>query len=89
MVLLAEPVYSSFHTHALLSGTDTRSRAATWLAAQSPPPRRIFATPPCGADVPLLDTKHVAQRESRFALSFGLDHLQRTYQLLSRLSIPW
>ncbi len=84
VVLLAEPVYSSLHTHALLSGTDTRTRAATWLAAQSPAPRRIFAMPPCGADVPLWDTKHVAKRQSRFAFSFGLERLRRTYQLLSQ-----
>ena len=82
VVLLAEPVYSSLHTHALLSGTDTRSRAATWIAAQSP--RRIFAMPPCGADVPLWDAKHVAKRQSRFALSFGLERLRRSYGLLSQ-----
>ena len=84
VVLLAEPVYSSLHAHALLSGEDTRIGARTWLAAQSHAPRRVFATPPCGADVPLWDTKHVARRQSRFGFSFGLERLRRAYQLLGQ-----
>jgi len=82
--LSAEPLYSSWQLHHALTGRDTRTEAAAFLAQHSPQGDMILVAPGGGGRAQLLSLDSVQGRKKAFLKSFSNKQLIRAYELLSQ-----
>ena len=81
-VLLAEPVYSSLRTRALLSGSDTREQAVTWMENNAPASRRLVHLPDRCGNIQVLTPRRILVRQTHFLRSYGEEKLIAAYDWL-------
>ena len=83
-VLLAEPAYASLHTRALLSGSDTREQAVTWMENNAPASRRLVHLPDRCGNIQVLTPRRVLVRQTHFLRSYGEEKLIAAYDWLRK-----
>ncbi|MCY3763676.1 MAG: tetratricopeptide repeat protein [Gemmatimonadetes bacterium] len=83
-VLLAEPAWTSLRTRALLSGSDTREQAVSWMENHFPDRRRLVHLPDKCGNIQVLTPHRVLVRQTHFLRSFGEDRLMAAYDWLRR-----
>jgi hypothetical protein len=81
-VLAAEPAYTSLKTRALLSGEDTRERAADWLLRHAPSRRLVHQLGECG-NIQVLTPHRVHVRQTHFQRSYDDERIVQAYDWLA------
>ena len=83
-VLLAEPAYASLRTRTLLSGSDTREQAVTWMENNASASRRLVHLPGRCGNIQVLTPRRVLVRQTHFLRSYGEERLIAAYDWLRR-----
>ena len=84
LILVAEPLYASLRTRALLSGQDTRIEAQTWLQTHFPQHQRLIQLPSECGQIQVLTPERVQVRQTHYLQSYGSEALLRAYALLAQ-----
>ena len=82
--LVAEPLYTSLQTRYLLSGADTRTEAALWIAARAPAGAQIVGGDALCGRLPALTLDELYVRQGHYQRSFGVVSLRHAYDTLAR-----
>jgi tetratricopeptide (TPR) repeat protein/4-amino-4-deoxy-L-arabinose transferase-like glycosyltransferase len=83
-LLCAEPLYSSLHTRALLSGEDTRDLARAWIENNVPEATWVVELSTTQAGPQLLSPAEIFAREYQFTESYDRATLTAAYAWLMR-----
>lgn len=84
LTLVAEPLYASLRTRALLSGQDTRIEAQTWLQTHFPQHQRLIQLPSECGQIQVLTPERVQVRQTHYLQSYGSEALLQAYALLAQ-----
>ena len=84
LALLAEPLYASWQTRALLAGDDSREEVERILAEQAPEGAWLVHIPPFIGNVSAMQPGLVYSHERRFLLNYSHTDLIASYGLLSQ-----